>query len=146
MDNVEIKPTLQPSQPPTNPGHSTAPSPNAPVIKPLEVLEEKPQARTALRIYSILAALYLVLFVAALNQTIVATSVPTICAALHSASGYTWISGAYLLANAAASPIWAKFSDIWGRKLALVGAVLLFGAASIFAALSTSMQMLIAAR
>jgi len=51
-----------------------------------------------------------------------------------------------LLANAAAGPIWAKCSDIWGRKPALVGAVGVFAVASIIAAVSTSMQMLIAAR
>ena len=45
----------------------------------------------------------LALFIAALDQTIMATSIPTICAQLHSASGYVWIGGAYLLANAAAS-------------------------------------------
>jgi MFS family permease len=43
-------------------------------------------------------------------------SIPTISADLHSSSGYIWIGGAYLLANAAAGPIWAKCSDIWGRK------------------------------
>lgn len=83
---------------------------------------------------------------AALDQTIIATSIPTISAALHSASGYVWIGGAYLLANAAAGPIWAKCSDIWGRKPALLGAVGLFAVASVIAAVSTSMQMLIAAR
>lgn len=51
-----------------------------------------------------------------------------------------------MLANAAAGPIWAKCSDIWGRKPALVGAVGVFAVASIIAAVSTSMQMLIAAR
>lgn len=51
-----------------------------------------------------------------------------------------------MLANAAAAPIWAKFSDIWGRKPALLGAVILFAVASIIAALSRNMQMLIVAR
>lgn len=51
-----------------------------------------------------------------------------------------------MLANAAAGPIWTKGSDIWGRKPALLGSVLIFAVASIIAALSTSMRMLIAAR
>ena len=51
-----------------------------------------------------------------------------------------------MLANAAAGPIWAKCSDIWGRKPALLGAVGIFAVASTIAAVSTSMQMLIAAR
>ena len=56
------------------------------------------------------------MFTTALDQTIVATAVPTITSELHSASGYVWIGGAYMLANAAGGPIWAKISDIV-RKL-----------------------------
>lgn len=102
--------------------------------------------RTKLRRTAILIALYLALFIAALDSTIMATATPTISRELHSASGYFWIGGAYLLANAAAGPIWAKCSDIWGRKPALLGAVALFSGASILAAWSSSMRMLIAAR
>ncbi len=86
------------------------------------------------------------LFVAALDQTIVATCIPTIAASLHSATGYVWIGGAYLLANAAAGPIWARSSDIWGRKPALLAAIVLFAGASVLAALSRTMTMMIAAR
>ncbi|OTA98310.1 hypothetical protein M426DRAFT_77058 [Hypoxylon sp. CI-4A] len=114
-------------------------------MEPLDLIEA-PKVRTKLRIYSILASLYLVLFVSALDQTVVATSIPTISASLHSASGYTWIGGAYVLANAATGPIWAKCSDIWGRKPALLSAVALFAVASMIAALSRNMPMLIAAR
>ncbi|MCJ1395278.1 hypothetical protein MMC18_008162 [Xylographa bjoerkii] len=114
-------------------------------IEPLDVLEG-PKARPKLRLYTILVALYPTLFIAALDQTIIATSIPTISADLHSASGYIWIGGVYLLANAAAGPIWAKCSDIWGRKPALLAAVGIFTVASTIAAVSTSMQMLIAAR
>ena len=83
---------------------------------------------------------------AALDQTIIATSIPTITADLRSAAGYVWIGGAYLLANAATGPIWTKCSDIWGRKPALLVAVVIFAVASLIAALSTNMPMLIAAR
>jgi MFS family permease len=51
-----------------------------------------------------------------------------------------------LLAKAAAGPIWTKSSDIWGRKPALLITVFLFAIASIIAAVSSSMRMLIAAR
>lgn len=126
-------------------------------------LEESPKLRTKLRLYLILTALYvpfppyyqnqlannvsqLALFLSALDTTIIAQSIPTICNDLGSAAGYVWIGGAYLLANAATGPIWAKFSDIWGRKLVLLTAVSIFAAASILAALSTNMPMLIAGR
>ncbi|KAL3418139.1 major facilitator superfamily transporter [Phlyctema vagabunda] len=117
---------------------------NSPIV-PLDIIDG-PKVRTKLRLYAILSALYLALGVASLDQTIVSISIPTICAELHSASGYVWIGGAYLLASAATGPIWAKFSDIWGRKLVLLVAVALFAASSILVALSTNMTMMIAGR
>lgn len=86
------------------------------------------------------------MFVAALDQTIIATAIPTIAAKFDSAAGYTWIGGAYLLANAAGSCIWAKLSDIWGRKLILLIAVAWFLISSIICAAAVNMQMLIAGR
>ncbi|KAK8029822.1 major facilitator superfamily domain-containing protein [Apiospora rasikravindrae] len=113
--------------------------------EPLDLIEG-PKVRTKLRLYAILSGLYLALFVAALDQTIVSIAIPTITSDLHSAQGYVWIGGAYLLANAATGPIWAKCSDIWGRKPLLLAAVALFTGASLLAALSNSMTMLIAGR
>ncbi|RYP52242.1 hypothetical protein DL768_002561 [Monosporascus sp. mg162] len=110
------------------------------------VISEPPKVRSKLRVFSIIIALCLVLFVAALDQTIVATAIPSITRDLHNAAGYTWIGGAYILANAAAVPTWAKCSDIWGRKPALLGADIIFAVGSILAATSSSMRMLIAAR
>jgi MFS family permease len=143
---------------------TTVPPSDVP-IAPLD-LEESPKLRTKLRLYIILTALYvaypsllvfgvnhlansilqLPLFLSALDTTIISQSIPTICTDLRSASGYVWIGGAYLLAKAATGPIWAKCSDIWGRKLVLLTAVSLFAVASILAALSTNMPMLIAGR
>ena len=75
-----------------------------------------------------------------------ATAIPTISSDLHSASGYLWIGGAYLLATAAGAPVWAKISDIWGRKPILLAAVAMFLGSSIMSALANSMEMLIVAR
>jgi len=55
-------------------------------------------------------------FLAAIDVTIITTALPSIAEYFHSASGYTWIGSAYLLANAASTPIWGKTSDIFGRK------------------------------
>ncbi|GMF79313.1 unnamed protein product [Aspergillus oryzae] len=79
-------------------------------------------------------------------STIVATATPTISAELHSGTGYVWIGGAYLIANAASSNIWANLSDIWGRKPILLTAVALFFGASIICAKAINMPMLIAGR
>ena len=108
--------------------------------------EEAPVTRSKFRLYAIIGALYLSLFLAALDATIVSTAVPTICSHFHSASGYTWIGGAYLLANAAAGPIWAKLSDIWGRKIIILAAIAMFFVSSIICAVSRSMAMLIVGR
>ncbi|KAF2807780.1 putative MFS transporter [Mytilinidion resinicola] len=96
--------------------------------------------------FAILVALFLSLFIAALDATIVATAIPTISSELNSASGYTWIGGAYLLANAAGSPIWSKLSDIWGRKPILLTAVTIFFGSSILCAQAPSMGLLIVGR
>ncbi|KAK0608951.1 Efflux pump FUS6, partial [Lasiodiplodia hormozganensis] len=103
-------------------------------------------SRSNFRVTAIMMALYLALFVAALDQTIVSTAIPTITSSLHSASGYTWIGGAYLLAKSAAMPIWAKLSDIWGRKPIILASLFLFFAASILCALAQTMPMLISGR
>lgn len=79
-------------------------------------------------------------------MTIVATAIPTIAADLQAASGYLWIGGAYLLASAAGAPLWAKLSDIWGRKAILLAAVTLFAISSIVCALARDITMLIVGR
>ena len=114
-------------------------------IVPLEVADDQP-IRSRRRVIIILAALYLSMLCAALNQTIVATAIPTICTELHSGAGYTWIGGAYLLASAASATIWAKVSDIWGRKPIILAAVGMFFIGSTLCATSVTMTMLIVAR
>ncbi|KAI0815839.1 MFS general substrate transporter [Xylaria sp. FL0064] len=147
MNTTEILNSVPQARPPGEPGELLVETvfPNDTPIVSLHP-EESPKVRTKLRLYSILTALYLALFLAALDTTIVVQSIPTICAELHSAAGYVWIGGAYLLANAATGPIWAKCSDIWGRKPILLTAIGVFAAASILAALSTNLATLIAAR
>ena len=113
---------------------------------PISDEESGEKNRSNLRITLIMTALFLSLFIAALDATIVSTAIPTITAALNSPSGYSWIGGAYLIANAAGAPIWAKLSDIWGRKPIFLSAILLFIASSIICALAVNMRMLIAGR
>lgn len=109
-------------------------------------IEEETPSRSRFRTLMITLALYMVMFIAALDQTVVATAIPTITHELHSAAGYTWIGGAYLLASASCGTIWVKASDIWGRKPFILVAVFVFAVASLIAALSVNMPMLIAAR
>ena len=81
------------------------------------------------------------------KQTIITTAVPTITARFHSSEAdYTWVGSAYLLAAAAATPTWGKFSDIWGRKPILLTANALFFVGSLIAGLSKDIKMLLAGR
>ncbi|KAI4679133.1 uncharacterized protein J4E88_006426 [Alternaria novae-zelandiae] len=111
-------------------------------------VEEEAQngKRSRLRMVAIITALFLSLFVSALDATIVSTALPTISRDLNSATGYTWIGGAYLLANAASGPIWAKLSDIWGRKPIMLAALAIFFASSAVCATAKTMQELIIGR
>ncbi|GIZ42149.1 hypothetical protein CKM354_000542800 [Cercospora kikuchii] len=111
-----------------------------------QAANEEPEHRSKWRLYLAMTALYLTLFLAALDITSLATSIPTIAAELNSAAGYSWIGGAFLIADAATGPIWAKMSDIFGRKLVISLSLLFFAIASIIGALSNTMNMLIAAR
>src|SRR5579864_6070718 len=63
-----------------------------------------------------LTGLLLTLFLAALDQTIVGTAMPRIIAQLNGFDRYPWVTTAYLLTSTLAVPIFAKLSDIYGRK------------------------------
>lgn len=95
---------------------------------------------------AILAALMLTLLLAALDQTIVATALPTISSDLGGLDSLSWIVTAYLLAATASTPIWGKLSDRHGRKLMLQASVAVFIAGSALAAISQGLPQLVAAR
>jgi hypothetical protein len=103
-------------------------------------------SRTKLETTIIMLSLCASVFLAALDTTIITTALPTISEYFHSDAGYTWIGSAYLLANAASTPSWGKFSDIWGRKPILLVAAAIFFIGSLLAGVSVSIGMLIAAR
>jgi hypothetical protein len=114
---------------------------------PKPALPAEPEAlRTKLQTTIIMASLCASVFLAALDITIITNARPTISEHFHSNAGYTWIGSAYLLANAASTPSWAKFSDIWGRKHILLIAVAVFFLGSLLAAISINIGMLITAR
>jgi EmrB/QacA subfamily drug resistance transporter len=94
----------------------------------------------------ILAALMLTLLLAALDQTIVSTALPTITSDLGGLSHLSWVVTAYLLASTASTPLWGKISDLHGRKVVLQIAVVVFVVSSALAGLSQSMGQLIATR
>ncbi|EGE06659.1 MFS transporter [Trichophyton equinum CBS 127.97] len=109
-------------------------------------LHEPRKNRSRLRVTAVLVSLFSTLFISALIVTIVATTIPTITADLHSAAGYSWIGGAFTLGNTAFLAVWAKLSDIWGRKPILLTLVALYFCSFIICATSKSIGMLIAGR
>jgi EmrB/QacA subfamily drug resistance transporter len=73
-----------------------------------------------------LAAVLIVLFLSALDQTIVATAMPRIVAELRGLDRIAWVGTAYLLASTVVVPIYGKLGDIYGRRPVLVFGVLVF--------------------
>jgi EmrB/QacA subfamily drug resistance transporter len=94
-----------------------------------------------------LSGLLLAMFVAMLSSTVVSNALPVIVADLNGTeSGYTWVIVATLLALTATTPIWGKLADLFSKKVLVQVSLLVFVAGSLFAAVSTSMEMLISAR
>jgi EmrB/QacA subfamily drug resistance transporter len=98
------------------------------------------------RLWLIITALLLGMLLASLDQTIVATALPTIVGDLGGLSHLSWVVTAYLLASTVSTPIWGKLGDLYGRKTFFQAAIVIFVAGSIVAGLSQSMAMLIAFR
>lgn len=98
------------------------------------------------RLWIILGTLMLTMLLAALDQTIVSTALPTITSDLGGLSEISWVVTAYLLASTASTPIWGKLSDLYGRKIMLQSSVAIFVIGSILAGLSQNMAQLIATR
>ena len=98
------------------------------------------------RILLIISALMVGMFLAALDQTIVSTALPTIVADLHDASHLSWIVVAYLLAATVSTPLWGKLGDQYGRKVFFQAAIVIFLVGSILSGLSQTMIELIAFR
>ena len=74
----------------------------------------------------VFAGLMLVLLMAALDQTIVSTALPTIVGDLGGLNHISWVVTAYLLAQTAVTPIYGKLGDLYGRKIVLQVALVVF--------------------
>lgn len=107
----------------------------------------EPGARLAPHeIRRIVYGLMMAMMLGALDQTIVATALPTIGRDLGGATHLPWVVTAYLLAATSAVPIYGKISDIHGRRVVLLAAIAIFALGSILCALAPTMGALIAAR
>ena len=98
------------------------------------------------RLRLIFAALLLGMLLAALDQTIVATALPTIVGELGGLKHLSWVVTAYLLAQTASTPLYGKLGDQYGRKLLFQVAIITFLIGSALCGLAQSMGQLIAFR
>src|SRR5262245_12652137 len=98
------------------------------------------------RILLIIRALMVGMLLAALDQTLVATALPTIVGAFRGGSHIAWVITAYLLATTVSTPLWGKLGDQYGRKVFFQAAIVIFLIGSVLSGLSNSMIMLIAFR
>jgi EmrB/QacA subfamily drug resistance transporter len=94
----------------------------------------------------IIGALMLGMLLAALDQTIVSTALPTIVGDLKGGSHIAWVITAYLLATTVSTPLWGKLGDQYGRKIFFQAAIVIFLVGSVLSGLSQSMFELIAFR
>ena len=93
-----------------------------------------------------IGALLLGLLIAALDQTIVATALPTIVSELGGLDHLSWVVTAYLLASTAATPLWGKLGDQYGRKRLFQTAIVIFLIGSVLCGIAQNMPQLIGFR
>ena len=105
-----------------------------------------PEPFTHRQILIIFSGLMAGLFLAALDQTIVATALPTIVGELGGLDYYSWVVTAYLLCTTVCTPLYGKLSDIYGRRVTFQAAILIFLLGSVLAGLAPGMLTLVLSR
>ncbi|MFI2236970.1 MFS transporter [Streptomyces chrestomyceticus] len=105
-----------------------------------------PPALSRRRTNLVFTTIVLGMLLAALDQTIVSTALPTIVADLGGGGHMAWVVTAYLLAETVATVLVGKFGDLFGRKIIFQVSAVVFVGGSILAGASTSMLMLVVAR
>lgn len=93
-----------------------------------------------------IGALLLAMLLAALDQTIVSTALPTIVSDLGGLEHLSWVVTAYLLASTAATPLWGKLGDMYGRKRFFQASIVIFLLGSVLCGIAQNMGELIAFR
>jgi EmrB/QacA subfamily drug resistance transporter len=117
---------------------TTAEAPKVPGVE-----EERLTGRA---LWTVFGALMLGMFLAALDQTIVSTALPTIVGDLGGLNHLSWVVTAYLLAATISTPLYGKLGDTVGRKPLFLAAIVIFLVGSILAGLSQTMDQLVGFR
>jgi EmrB/QacA subfamily drug resistance transporter len=98
------------------------------------------------QILVVLGGLMAGMFLAALDQSILGTALPRITSELGGLDKLSWVVTAYLLTSTAATPLWGKISDLYGRRITFQAAITIFVLASMLSGLSQSIEQLIGFR
>ena len=122
------------------PSAPLAPMATAAVTPPSQAAPAPLQSRQVLIAFS---GLVLVMLLAALDSTIVSTALPTIVSELGGLERLAWVVTGYLLAQTIVTPIYGKLGDLYGRKVVLQSAIVVFLVGSVLCGLSRSMTQLI---
>lgn len=94
----------------------------------------------------VITSVAVLLLLASLDQTIVSTALPTIVADLGGIEHLSWVVTAYLLSSTVVAPIYGKLGDLYGRRIVVIAAIVLFLGGSALAGLSQTMFFLIVSR
>jgi EmrB/QacA subfamily drug resistance transporter len=98
------------------------------------------------QILTVLGGLMAGMFLAALDQSILGTALPRITSELGGLDKLSWVVTAYLLTSTAATPLWGKISDLYGRRIIFQAAITIFVLGSMLSGLAQSIEQLIAFR
>ena len=98
------------------------------------------------QILRVITGILLCILLAAIDQTVVVPAVPAIATDLHGFNHLSWIVSAYLLTSTAATPIYGRLSDSYGRRALLLPGIVIFVIASVLCGLSQTLWQLIAFR
>lgn len=108
--------------------------------------ESTTQTKNAPSIRLLFSALLLVMLLSALDQTIVSTALPTIVGELGGLDKLSWVVTAYILSSTIVVPLYGKFGDLFGRKIVLQIAIVLFLVGSALCGLAQNMTQLVLMR
>lgn len=126
-------------------GTTAAPTPESATEHKVE-LQDQTNFLPKKQVIVAFAGLSAALLVALLDQSIISTALPTITASFHAGNEASWLSTSYLLTSTAASPLYGRFSDIFGRKTCIVFALTGFLIGSALCAAAQSVTQLILLR
>ncbi len=108
--------------------------------------QQQPEYLSHRQILVVFSGLMTGMFLAALDQSIVATALPRITSDLGGLEHLSWVVTSYLLTSTASTPLWGKLSDLYGRRPLFQLAIVTFLVGSLLSGFSQSMEQLIAFR